>query len=272
MKFLKILSKLKVIFMLVLLEVLSLQIIAHKSVFQRSHFVQISMEATSFVYAKTNELTNYFGLRSTNEKLLKHNIMLQEKVDILQNMLQENEHLAAIKPDSAVTFVSAKIINKTLNNIDNYFILDKGAKDGVREGLGVVCNGEVAGVIQYVSDNYSAALLVISSKIKLSGIVKKDGYLCTVIWDKMSISDADIADIPYHIEIKVGDTISTSGFSSIFPEDYVIGTVSKIIDNPSTASNDLQIKYSVDFMRTKYAEIVIPKDIDEINKINEQIN
>ena len=136
----------------------------------------------------------------------------------------------------------------------------------------MVCNGNVLGVVQYVSRNYSAVLLAMSAKMKLSGMIKNDGHLCTVIWDKVSTSKAEIEDIPYHIDVKIGDTIVTSGFSSIFPENYVIGTISKITKNKSTASNDLQINYSVDFMRAKYAEIVIPKDINEINKLKEQTN
>ena len=269
MKFLKILSSLKVIFVFILLEILALLIIANKSVFQRSHFVQLSMDVSAMMYEKTSELTKYFGLYSTNEELVRHNTELQKKVEHLQNIVSSNEYLASVGHDSAVAFVPAKIVSKTL---DNYFILNKGEKDGISEGLGVVCNGNVLGVVQYVSRNYSAVLLAMSAKMKLSGMIKNDGHLCTVIWDKVSTSKAEIEDIPYHIDVKIGDTIVTSGFSSIFPENYVIGTISKITKNKSTASNDLQINYSVDFMRAKYAEIVIPKDINEINKLKEQTN
>lgn len=272
MKFLKILSSLKVIFVFILLEILALLIIANKSVFQRSHFVQLSMDVSAMMYEKTSELTKYFGLYSTNEELVRHNTELQKKVEHLQNIVSSNEYLASVGHDSAVAFVPAKIVSKTLNDLDNYFILNKGEKDGISEGLGVVCNSNVLGVVQYVSRNYSAVLLAMSAKMKLSGMIKNDGHLCTVIWDKVSTSKAEIEDIPYHIDVKIGDTIVTSGFSSIFPENYVIGTISKITKNKSTASNDLQINYSVDFMRAKYAEIVIPKDINEINKLKEQTN
>ena len=79
----------------------------------------------------------------------------------------------------------------------------KGEKDGISEGLGVVCNGNVLGVVQYVSRNYSAVLLAMSAKMKLSGMIKNDGHLCTVIWDKVSTSKAEIEDIPYHIDVKI---------------------------------------------------------------------
>ncbi len=270
MKLFKILSSLKVILVFVLLEILALLMISNKSVFQRSRFVRFSMEASSFLYSKSNEITSYFSLKSTNEELARHNAELQKQIELIQNTANRQNHLTSLDYDSTITFIPAKIITKTVNNIDNYFVVDKGANDGVKEGFGVVSNGKVAGVIQYVSDNYSAALLIISSKIKLSGKIKNDGYLCTVVRDNLSASKADVKDIPYHIDIKIGDTIVTSGFSTIFPENYIIGTVAKITSSPSTASNDLKINYETDFIRVNYVEIVAPKDIEEINQINAQ--
>ncbi|MDO4726971.1 MAG: rod shape-determining protein MreC [Porphyromonadaceae bacterium] len=271
MKFLKILSSLKVILVFVLLEILALLMFSNRSVFQRSRFVRFSMETSSFLYSKSNEITSYFSLKSTNEELARHNAELQKQIELLQNTVQRQNYLTSLEYDSTIAFIPAKIVTKTVNNIDNYFIVNKGAKDGVKEGFGVVSNGKVVGVIQYVSDHYSAALLIISSKIKLSGKIKNDGYLCTVVRDNLSTSKANIEDIPYHIDIKIGDTIVTSGFSTIFPENYIIGTIAKITSNPSTASNDLKIDYVTDFIRVNYVEIIAPKDIEEINQINTQI-
>ena len=109
-----------------------------------------------------------------------------------------------------MAFVPAKIVKQDTERFGQLFYSQQGEKDGISEGLGVVCNGNVLGVVQYVSRNYSAVLLAMSAKMKLSGMIKNDGHLCTVIWDKVSTSKAEIEDIPYHIDVKIGDTIEAA--------------------------------------------------------------
>ena len=108
--------------------------------------------------------------------------------------------------------------------------------------------------------------------MKLSGKIKKDNQLCTVICSPKTIGKGEIYDIPHHVEVAVGDTILTSGFSSIFPSDYIIGIVTGVKNNVASASNDLSIKYAIDFMRINYVDIVDFRNIDEINEIRNQIN
>ncbi len=273
MTFLSILSRFRTLLIFILLEILALVIMTQRSVFQRSSFVQWSVETSSAIFAGTNSVYAYFSLKSTNDELSAYNAELQHRVDYLENLVA----MDTLKSDSdyysnEVTFIPAKIINKSLGNIDNYFTLNKGAKDGVKEGFGVVTNGKVLGVVQYVTERYSAVLLVASTKIKLSGKIKKDSHLCTVVWNNISMNKANVYDIPHHVEVLEGDTIVTSGFSSIFPENYIIGTVDKIKNNTASASNDLTINYATDFVKVGYVDIVVFKDIEEINKINNLLN
>lgn len=273
MTFLSILSRFKKLLLFVLLEILAIVIMSQRSVFQRSILVQWSIETSSSIHSKVSDIYAYFALKSTNNELSAYNAELQQRVDYLESLIA----METQKSDSAyytndITFIPAKIINKSLGNIDNYFVLNKGAKDGVKEGFGVVSNGKVLGVVQYVTDGYAAVLLMASAKIKLSGKVMKDNHLCTVIWDNISMSKANVYDIPHHVAVAVGDTIVTSGFSSIFPENYIIGTVDKVKNNTASASNDLNISYAVDFIKVDYVDIVAFKNIEEINKINSQLN
>lgn len=268
-----ILSRLKTVAVFIVLETLALAIVSNKSVFQRSCAVQLSMESSAFIYSKINDIYSYFALGAANKELSAYNAQLQNRIEQLQNAIgKQTEPIDSAYYDSYITFIPAKVINKSIGNIDNYFVLDRGSKDGVKEGFGVVSNGKVVGVVQYVSENFSAVLLVASSKMKLSGKIKKDNQLCTVICSPKTIGKGEIYDIPHHVGVAVGDTILTSGFSSIFPSDYIIGTVTGIKNNVASASNDLSIRYAIDFMRINYVDIVDFKNIDEINEIRNQIN
>ena len=268
-----ILSRLKTVAVFIVLETLALAIVSNKSVFQRSCAVQLSMESSAFIYSKINNIYSYFALGAANKELSAYNAQLQNRIEQLQNAIgKQTEPIDSAYYDSYITFIPAKVINKSIDNIDNYFVLDRGRKDGVKEGFGVVSNGKVVGVVQYVSENFSAVLLVASAKMKLSGKIKKDNQLCTVICSPKTIGKGEIYDIPHHVGVAVGDTILTSGFSSIFPSDYIIGTVTGIKNNVASASNDLSIRYAIDFMRINYVDIVDFRNIDEINEIRNQIN
>ena len=268
-----ILSRLKTVAVFIVLETLALAIVSNKSVFQRSCAVQLSMESSAFIYSKINNIYSYFALGAANKELSAYNAQLQNRIEQLQNAIgKQTEPIDSAYYDSYITFIPAKVINKSIDNIDNYFVLDRGRKDGVKEGFGVVSNGKVVGVVQYISENFSAVLLVASSKMKLSGKIKKDNQLCTVICSPKTIGKGEIYDIPQHVEVAVGDTILTSGFSSIFPSDYIIGIVTGVKNNVASASNDLSIKYAIDFMRINYVDIVDFRNIDEINEIRNQIN
>ena len=259
-----ILSRLKTVAVFIVLETLALVIVSNKSVFQRSCAVQLSMESSAFIYSKINNIYSYFALGSANKELSAYNAQLQNRIEQLQNAIgKQTEPIDSAYYDSYITFIPAKVINKSIGNIDNYFVLDRGRKDGVKEGFGVVSNGKVVGVVQYVSENFSAVLLVASSKMKLSGKIKKDNQLCTVICSTKTIGKGEIYDIPHHVGVAVGDTILTSGFSSIFPSDYIIGIVTGVKNNVASASNDLNINY---------VDIVDFRNIDEINEIRNQIN
>jgi rod shape-determining protein MreC len=61
---------------------------------------------------------------------------------------------------------------------------------------------------------------------KLSVRIKSNGYFGSLSWDGRDYRYAVLGEIPQHIAVNVGDTIETTGYSAIFPEGLMVGTVS----------------------------------------------
>ncbi|MEG2820458.1 MAG: rod shape-determining protein MreC, partial [Muribaculaceae bacterium] len=68
-----------------------------------------------------------------------------------------------------------------------------------------------------------------------------------LVWDGKSPYNAVLEEMPRHVKFAKGDTIVTSGYSSVFPEGIIVGTIAgrKIENNDNSYS--LIIKLTTDF-------------------------
>jgi rod shape-determining protein MreC len=75
-----------------------------------------------------------------------------------------------------------------------------------------------------------------------------------------------LREIPHHLEITPGDTIYTSGHSSIFPADIPLGTVrqAEIVNG---ATYDIEVDLFEDFGALRHACIVENIAKEEMNTL-----
>jgi rod shape-determining protein MreC len=145
-----------------------------------------------------------------------------------------------------------KISNNTQHN---YMIIGKGSEDGVTAGSGVITGKGAIGVIDAVSSNYSYALSFKNHEMNISARLGKEGAVGPMSWDGISRNGAILKEIPHHVEFEPGDTVYTSGFSSIFPPDIPLGTTgkSKIVNG---ATYEIEITLFEDFGSLRHVTIV----------------
>ena len=48
-----------------------------------------------------------------------------------------------------------RIINNSIYKKDNFIVINKGKIDGVKNGMGIITNNGIIGIINSTSDNYS---------------------------------------------------------------------------------------------------------------------
>jgi len=76
-----------------------------------------------------------------------------------------------------------------------------------------------------------------------------------LVWDGKEYNKVQLTDIPRQANVKVGDTIVTSGRSTIFPEGILVGTVSKI-DKNTSADNQISVHLFNDMSNLSHVYIV----------------
>jgi len=110
--------------------------------------------------------------------------------------------------------------------------------------------------------------MLVSSKIESSNT------LCTTKWDGEDPLRANLLYVPRHIEINIGDTVSTSGYNAVFPEKILIGLINQVKLREDATFYDIRIDLSTEFHRLSYVYVLrnnfkAEKDSLEVNSITE---
>ena len=245
--------------------------IINQGTFQNSVFHNATTNVASVFYTQISNIADYFSLNKDNKNLAAKNAELQRKVSNLEDFIARKNYESTLYEDTILKVIPAKVVNHTVDKINNYMIINKGRKDGITENMSVINTEGVVGVVQSVSENYAVVISILSSKLKISGKFKKTGYLCSVFWNGISPYTGSVINIPEHITAAVGDTIVTSGYSSIFPENIMIGTVKNVSLNTSTAWNDLTIEYATNFMSIRYVNVIVNSHFEELLNLEKSL-
>jgi rod shape-determining protein MreC len=90
---------------------------------------------------------------------------------------------------------------------------------------------------------------------KLSARIKTNGYFGSLSWDGKNYRYAILNEIPQHVSVNVGDTIETTGYSAIFPEGVLVGTVSDF-EKVGGDFYKISILLSTDFKKMHFVDII----------------
>jgi len=259
------------IILFLVLETGSILMMANSSIFQQVRVFSAFMEIQGRILKSDRNIKYYFSLRKVNEQLSAENTRLLKLLARYQTQwINIQPDSLAYRPlgDSSVFFyVPAKIVGNSTNKKQNFIIIDKGRKDGVAEDMGVISPNGVVGVVSAVSDNYSYVISLLNINQSVSAKICRSGVFGPLIWDGRNPDYALLTEIPQHIKIQVGDSVVTSGFSSIFPPDVPLGTIrkSKIIKG---THHLIQVKFFQDFRTLHYVNVVVNNHKTEIDKIS----
>jgi rod shape-determining protein MreC len=239
----------------VIIELLCFSFIVKYNNYHRVVFLNSSNSVSGFFYEKSSIIKNYFNLQKINDGLASENARLRNQ---LRQIKESDIYLKAVVPiDSSITrAITARVINNSVNKHDNYITLNKGYKDGVRPDMGVISSDGVVGVVVNVSRNYSTVLSVLNERWSVNAKLLKSNNFGTLKWDGNNPRQAVLSEIPYHVEVNEGDTVVTSGFSTIFPEGINIGTATLIEYNSGDNFKKIWVQLSVDFSNVNYVEVI----------------
>lgn len=251
------------------LEVVSLVFVFNFNKYQKVQYLNSSNRITASVYNSFNSVIKYFELAKVNRSLAEENAKLKSFLYAESQIEGSVDSLiaTAIKTDSVFRYISARIINNSVNKIHNYITLNKGQKHGVRADQGIVSSDGIIGVVTRVSESYAMGFSVLNSRWGPSGKLKNSNFFGPIEWDGSNYQVVNLKEIPFHVELAEGDTIVTSGYSSFFPEGILIGTIQSFEQPEGESFYNIKVKLAVDFKSIQYVNIIENLNKDELSKL-----
>jgi rod shape-determining protein MreC len=236
------------IILFLLLECFSFFLLVQYNDYQKAAFLNSSNNVSGRVYKTMFNMTQYLGLKEKNRELIdaiaknrnysksayKYNQI--SLIDVLDsNYIQQYKYIPTV------------VINNSVNKQNNYLTLNVGKNQGVDKGMAVVSPMGIVGVVKESSKNFSSVISLLNQNLRISAMIKRNGYFGSVNWDGTNYQRVILSDLPSHISIRNGDTVITSGYSTMFPKGELIGVVDEVEKSERGEFLEVKVKLSVDF-------------------------
>lgn len=259
----------------VLLQGVSFLLLFSFNNYQHSRFFTSANAFVGKIYEATRTVTGYFDLQRQNEVLMERNIWLEQQLLLADKRLKEMEEANTTSWPAETTttmFQSFKagVIKNSLNRADNYITLNQGSLAGIKPDMGVIGPNGVVGIVYKTSPHYSLVISLLSSKSNLSCKIAGNEYFGFLQWEGGDSRYAYLKDLPRHAEFAIGDTIVTSGFSTVFPQGMMVGVIEEANDTNDGLSFLLKIKLATDFGKLRNVHVLAREGIEEQKLLEEK--
>ncbi|MFA6790134.1 MAG: rod shape-determining protein MreC, partial [Parcubacteria group bacterium] len=151
--------------------------------------------------------------------------------------------------------ISSNIIGRDLHKESNYFVIDKGSKDGIKEGMPAIVNeGILIGKIEEVFYTHSKVLLVTSPNSNINAVTLETGSI-GVVSGKYGLGM--ILDMVLQTDyLKIGDDVITSEISQNIPRGLLIGKIKEVYPSGGYLFQQAVISSPVDFSKMRFVFVI----------------
>ncbi|MBY0369277.1 rod shape-determining protein MreC [bacterium] len=208
-------------------------------------------------------IDHYLTLVNTqkrNEALEKEVEYLRTKVTALQEVDLENGRLRKgldFRSDLTQKLLAAHVIANDIST--DYFALriDRGSRDGIRPGMGVISPSGLVGRILRVTNDYSDVLTLLDPTSNVDVVIQRSrarGVLSGKAGEvRCSMKYIDRLD-----DVTSSDTVVASGFGNVFPKGLLVGYVTDVEPDRNGVIKNVTVKSAVDIYRLEEVFIVLP--------------
>ena len=210
-----------------------------------------------------HDYVDLVGVRKENKQLRESVKILNSRVNESREAVLANERLKKLldlKSSLKAPSLAASVIGEDGSPWFKTIMIDRGAIDGLREGMPVVAADGVIGQLVKVVDRSSRVLLItdhasgvaaVIQRSRARGVVKgKGGGSCAL---EFSLPGEDV---------KVGDPVITSGIGRIFPKGLPIGEVTMVKKGEYGIFQTVEVRPAVNLARLEEVLVLVQQPQD----------
>lgn len=142
----------------------------------------------------------------------------------------------------------------------NLLRIDRGRRDGVREGMPVVGPGGLIGSVFTVHDGSAEVHMLASADCAVSCRDRRSRVLGVLKWDPRRGFSVDRVELGE--DVQAGDLFMTSGLGSRFPEGFLVGTVKAVTSPPGSLHQDIRLEPAAPLARLEDVFVVTAVSYD----------
>lgn len=226
-----------------------------------------------------NWFVNHISFLSNLSNIKKENDELRTKVEQLDARLSQMEKeetelkrlrklLDMSEKYSEYPSVAANVIGRGPQNWFDTIVIDKGAKDGIEEGMNVLSGDGLVGIIIEVQDRSSQIMSIIDDESNVSAMSLKTSDIFIVNGNEETMQEGyiGIKDIDKNAKVKEGDEVITSNISSKYLAGMTIGRIKDIKLSESKLSKTAKLEPAVDFKHLQEVLIIKKLKFDDDSK------
>lgn len=258
-------------FLFLLFEVFAFSLLINNNHFQQSAFLNAVNTLSGSTYQTISNWQEYIHLKEDNLALSEalkqaksHN--KNQLYPVFGNQLLIDDTLY----QKQFKLIQAKIINNSVHRQNNIISLNKGSLNGIESGMGIIGPQGVVGVVKNVSEHFSTAISVLHRNAKISAKLKEQDYFGSLQWNGKDPKIGTLLDIPNHVQLEEGDTVSTSGFSATFPPSIPIGIVKSFEIEEGENFYHIELTFINDFQKLNHVFVVKNVYRDELENLEKQ--
>lgn len=244
-------------FVFILLEIISFYLIVNNNEKQNQVFVSSANQVTGSFYERYDKIVSYWNLGDVNAELANDNKRLMEQLP--NAYFDDNIDTVEVVDTQYLQqyeYIPAKVVNNSVNRYNNYLTLNRGKSHGIKSNTGVITNNGIVGVVKKTSKNYAGVMSILHHNTRISAKLKSSDYFGSLVWKKDDARYMYLDAIPKHAELEKGDTVITSGFSTMFPEGIMIGTISKAKVIDGSNFYEIKVRLSSDMNNLSHVFVV----------------
>ncbi len=228
----------------------SLISIAERAALTMTYPIQKSINWT--FATSSNIFDNYISLVGTK----KNNAKLKKDLDLMKHRLAqfeeariENQRLHQLlnfkkQHDTLEQGLAAHIIGRQTDSLSQIFIIDCGSRQGLKINNPVFTPGGVIGRIIACGPQSAKVLLLVDQNSACDVIIQRNRIRGTLQGTGSDL--CELAHLQRTADVKVGDTLITSGLDNMFPKGITVGTVVKTEQDPNGLSQQIKVKPTFD--------------------------
>lgn len=208
--------------------------------------------------------TNYINLVNENKSLKEQLTALSMHNNGLQNLTQQNIQLRALldlKKITKVPVLASEILYNSNNPFVHKIIINSGEKQGLLIGQPVINEYGVIGQITKTYLEYSEVTLITEKQILVPIQILRNG-IRGISYGSNNQGNLDIHFIQSNNDVKIGDTLITSGLDTIYPTGLAVGRITKITKSLQDGFLQIKAQPTANIINKHHILVILSKPMD----------